>query len=295
MDSEIGFDCNACGKCCNTPPAMSVPELFLHRDRFIGTLAVGRVRRLPQGSRIAEGEGSRVLDEEDAQALMALQDAIFHRPDASNRSGHVLSLVTQAYGYPSLERCPALGDDGNCAIHRQDKPLMCRVVPLDPYLPDRLQDSVLLNRRTAGAWMGASCIKPGAESPYRPLVQHRRVADAAFGEDLRRRRVELAQEKKRWGWAVAGMLEKELNQGPPQRLGDDAYLVLPLVPILAVLAAEGDAMRGQCVQYIDSQAALIGKAVSSALARKRPEDRAGTAQLRSFALAYARQRTLLAN
>jgi hypothetical protein len=122
------------------------------------------------------------------------------------------------------------------------------------------------------------------------------VTDAAFGEDLRRRRAELVQEKTRWGRAVAGMLEKELVRGgQPQRFGDEAYLVLPLVPILAVLAAEGDAMREQCVRYIDSQLAQIGAAVSSALARKRPEDRAGAAQLRSFAQAYARQRALLAN
>jgi hypothetical protein len=206
----------------------------------------------------------------------------------------VFSLVTQAFEYPSLGRCPALADDGNCVIHRQDKPLMCRVVPLDPYLPDRLQDSVLLNRRTAAAYMGASCIKPGAGLPYRPLVQHRRVTESAFDEDLRRRRAELGQEKTRWGRVVAGMLENELNQGhPSQRFGDDAYLVLPLAPVLAVLAAEGDTMREQCVQYIDAQLPLIGEAVNSALARKRPEDRAGTAQLRSFAQAYARQRTLL--
>jgi hypothetical protein len=209
MDSVIGFHCNACGKCCNTPPAMSVRELFLHRDRFIGTLAVGQ---------------------------------------------------------------------------------------LDPNLPDRLQDSVLLNRRTAAAYMGASCIKPGAELPYRPLVQHRRVAEAAFHEDLQRRRSELEQEKQRWGRAVAGMLENELNQGSPyQRFGGDAYLVLPVAPVLAVLAAEGESMRVQCVQYIDAQLALIGEAVDRALARKRPEDRPGTVQLRNFAHAYARQRTLLAS
>jgi hypothetical protein len=80
---------------------------------------------------------------------------------------------------------------------------------------------------------------------------------------------------------------------PSQRCGDDAYLVLPLAPVLAVLAAEDDTMREQCVQYIDAQLALIGETVNSALARKRPEDRPGTAQLRSFSQAYTRQRTLL--
>jgi hypothetical protein len=274
---------------------MAVRELFLHRERFIGTLAVGQVRRLPAGSHIAEGEGKRLLDEEDANELSVLQDAIFHQSTAGRRSGYVISLVTQAFEYPSLGRCPALADDGNCLVHGQDKPLMCRVVPLDPYLPDRLQDSVLLNRRTAAAYMGASCIKQGAGLPYRPLVQHRRVMEPAFNQDLGRRRAELEQEKQRWGRAVAGMLENELNQGyPSQRLGDDTYLVLPLAPVLAVLAAEGDTMREQCIEYIDAQLALIGEAVGSALARKRPEDRAGTAQLRSFTQAYTRQRTLLA-
>jgi Fe-S-cluster containining protein len=295
MASTIGFHCNACGKCCNTAPAMSVPELFRHRDRFIGSLAVGRARRLAPGVRIAEGEGAHLLDEEDAAELAALQDAVYHQPVAARRAAHVVSLVTQAFEYPSPGRCPALAGDGNCMIHREDKPLMCRVVPLDPYLPDRLQRSVLINRRSSAAYLGASCIEPGTEPPYRPLVQHKRVADPAFGADLQRRRAELAQEKQRWGAAVFGMLEKELNHGQgAQRFGDDAYLLLPLVPVLAVLAAEGETMRAQCVEYIDFQLALIDAAIGRALARKRPEDRAATAQLRSFAQAYARQRPLLA-
>jgi Fe-S-cluster containining protein len=293
MDSHIGFLCNACGKCCNTPPAMSVPELFRHRDRFIGSLAVGRVRRLAAGSRIAaEGTGQagdRVLDEGDADALAFLQDSVFHRSE----DGWV-TLVTQAFDYPSIGRCPALGSDGSCAVHGQDKPLMCRVVPLDPCLPDRLQDSVLRQRRNAAGFMGATCIEPGAPPPYRPLVRHGRVAEPAFDMDLRRRRADLIHEKERWGRAVFGMLEKELNRGAAPGIGTGAYLVLPLVPVLAVLAAESDGMRAECAGYIDAQLVLIETAVRRALERKRAQDRAVTAQLRIFAQAYTRQRTLLA-
>jgi hypothetical protein len=64
--------------------------------------------------------------------------------------------------------------------------------------------------------------------------------------------------------------------------------------VLAVLAAEGDAMRAECVDYIDAQLALIGAAITGALRRKHAGDKAGTAQLRAFALAYGRQRALLA-
>jgi Fe-S-cluster containining protein len=294
MASDIGFHCNACGKCCNSPPAMSVAELFRHRDRFIGSLAIGRIRRLPPGGSIAEGEGIHVLDGEDAVQLAALQDAIFYQSEAGRRSGYMVSLVTQAFEYPSLGRCPALANDGNCAIHYQDKPRMCQVVPLDPTLPDRLQYSVLLNRRASAAYMGASCIKLEAQAPWRPLVQQRRVTEP-FREDLHRRRADLVHEKERWGRAVFDMLGTVLDQRHAQsRLTDDTYLVLPLAPVLAVLAAEGQAMREQCVEYIDCQLELVDAAVNRALERKRPEDRACTAQLRSFAQAYARQRMLLA-
>lgn len=291
MVDAIGFHCNACGKCCNSPPAMSIPELFRHRRRFIGSLAVGQARRLAAGSRIGDGAGSRVLDADDAQALAALQDALLH-PSAA--SGRVLTLVTQAVDYPSLARCPALAQDGGCTLHGEDKPRMCSVVPLDPLLPDRLQDSVLRNRRAAAAWTGTSCIQPGAQAPYRPLVRQQRVVDPGFGRDLQERRSDMAGDKTRWGRAVATMLEKELRQGGAPALRDEAALLLPLVPVLAVLAAEGEAMRAECIDYIDCQQSLIEAAIGRALARRQSADRATTAQLRGFAQAYARQRVLLA-
>jgi Fe-S-cluster containining protein len=304
----VGFHCNACGKCCNSAPAMSVPELFAHRERFIGSLAVARVPRLAAGGRIAEGNGTRTLDDADAADLATLRAALFHE-SGGRGTGDLVSLVTQGLDYPSLGRCPALGADGGCAVHGEGKPAMCSVVPLDPHLPDRLQRGVLLNRRASGAYLGATCIvpegetpgvetpgvaTPGATAPYRPLVRHDRVVDAGYHADLQRRRDDLVQEKARWGRAVFGMLEREFASGAARLPGGDGYLVLPLAPVLAVLAAESPAMRAACVAYIDAQLALIDASVAAALARKRPEDRALTAQLRGFAQVYARQRPLLA-
>jgi Fe-S-cluster containining protein len=293
---EIGFHCTACGKCCNSPPAMSMGELFRHRERFIGSLAIARVARLQAGARVAAGDGVQVLDDQDAAELAALQDALFHRPRASRgpQTGHAISLVTQAFDYPSQGRCPALASDGGCTVHGPDKPLMCRVVPLDPCVPDRMQAGVLRNRRASAAWLGASCIGAAAEPPYRPLVRQAKVADAAFAQDMAQRRADLAADKARWGRPVFGMLENELERGQGPRPGDDGWLVLPLAPVLAVLAAEGPAMRAQCLAYIDAQLPLIEATIGAALARKRAVDKPVTAQLRSFAQAYARQRGLLA-
>jgi hypothetical protein len=129
--------------------------------------------------------------------------------------------------------------------------------------------------------------------PYRPLVMARTVAAPDYAADLARRRADLVDDKARWGNAVFGMLRGELARSGPVPAG--GYRVLPLVPVLAVLAAESPAMRAECVDYIDAQLALIEKDVAAALARKRPEDRAATAELRGFAAAYARQRPLLAH
>jgi Fe-S-cluster containining protein len=284
----IGFHCTACGKCCNSAPAMSMPELLRHRGRFIGSLAVGRVR-----------SGAAAATEAAAE-LAALQDAIFHRDGDRPGAGHV-SLVTQAFDYPSLARCPALGADGGCGVHGPDKPAMCRVVPLDPYLSDSLQAGVLLERRASGPYLdaraGTSCIAaPGPDAlaaPYRPLVMARRVAAPDYAADLARRRADLVDDKARWGNAVFRMLRGELARTPAAHAG--GYRVLPLVPVLAVLAAESPTMRAECVDYIDAQLALIETEVGAALARRRPEDRTATAELRGFAAAYARQRPLLAN
>lgn len=288
--ADVDFHCNACGQCCNSAPAMSLPELLRHRDRFIGTLAVGLLARLPAGARIADGAAGRALDAADAAELAALQDALFHR--SARFAGQLLSIETQAWDYPSLARCPALGEDGGCAVHGPDKPAMCRVVPLDPHLPDRLQGPGLMARRAAATWSGAACIQTGAAAPYRPLVRRERVQDEGYAADLARRRADLAEDKRRWGRAVFGLLDAELAGAG--RLAPGGCLVLPLAPVLAVLAAEGAAARADCIGYIDAQLPLIESAIAGALARKRPQDRAGTAQLRGFAQAYARQRRLLA-
>lgn len=124
-------------------------------------------------------------------------------------------------------------------------------------------------------------------------MRHGRVTEPAFDENLQRRRANLVREKERWGRAVFGMLDRESKRGGAPGIGTGAYLVLPLVTVLAALAAEGDEMQCECAGYIDAQMVLIETAVRLALERKRAEDRAVTAQLRGFAQAYTRQRTLL--
>jgi Fe-S-cluster containining protein len=290
----ISFSCNACGKCCNTPPAMTVDELFRHERLFVGCLAISRVRRCSVGSRIPSADTFELLDDPDAAHYSALQDELLYDADPSRRSEYVYSLRTQGLDYASLNRCPALADDGRCSVHDDGKPGMCEVVPLDPYVPDRLQASVLRNRMMTGGYFGARCITPGEHEAYQPLVRHRKVVNLQFSGTLATQRKMLAKEKVRWGQGVFSLLKKELIGNPTQRqrIPVDGYLSLPLLPVLIVLLGSGEISRGRCIQYMEHQTAVIDSLVANAIRRKDANDRATTTQLRGFIDSYTRQRNL---
>ncbi|WP_408249296.1 hypothetical protein [Paraburkholderia xenovorans] len=147
MVNAFSFACTACGKCCNSPPAMSLPELFRQRDRFIGCLAIGRVPRRRIGERVRVG------------------------------------------------------------------------------------------RRGA----------------------------------LARRRRALEREREVWGRAVFESLRKDLFDSPAAlaRIPPGGFLTISIVPALLAVASTSARCRQLCLDYIDSQLALIDRSIEQALLRRR--------------------------
>ncbi|PAJ86475.1 YkgJ family cysteine cluster protein [Burkholderia ubonensis] len=289
--------CHACGRCCNSAPTLSLRELFRHRDRFVGALAMHRVPRRQVGERWRTGGGDDVLDADDVAACDALADALFHRMDGGR--GAWLALTLQGYDYPSLGRCPALADDGRCTVHA-DKPAICGAVPLDPLLPDRLQPRVLAERRARAEWLGANCIRETADvgdgaGSVRviPLIAAGRIEDAAALAEFRDA---LVFERAVWRDAVFA----SLNDGAQDvrhalsRLAPGGYLTVSIAPALLAVARISARCRVLCADFIDRQLALIDARIEAALARRRPDDRPATRELRGFAQAYARARQALA-
>ena len=274
---------------------MTLAELFQHAGTFLGCLTIGKVPRLKAGSRISAGSALHALDATDAHALTELRTALLYDADPLGRSQDVYSIGIQGLDYAAAQRCPALSDDGLCRIHGEGKPAMCSVVPLDPLLPDRLQHTVLRNRLASASFIGAQCLKDGEEAGFAPLVRFDRVVDLTYERDLARRRDDLARERAQWGNGVFALLKKELFdlRGDARQIPADGYLSLPLAPVLAIVASVDEESRVRCVDFIDRQLALIDAMIAAAMARKLSADRATTAQLRTFAQAYLRQRGLL--
>lgn len=295
----IGFHCTACGKCCNSPPLMSMEELFRHADRFVGALSLRRLRPPRAGTRhVLDGHVVEV-SEEDVAAFSALA----RRQGHPLPNGDVLMIATQAIDYPSRGRCPALGDDGRCTIHAS-RPSTCAMVPLDAWVPDRLQAVSLAAKRRGGEHdIGADCLSltpapsrsPASPGGFIPLVAAGAVADPGYAAALARRRDDEARDKHDWGDAVCRLLMPELL-GPARAIESipfAGYRTLPLVPVLAVLADDGPEARARGQGYIAAQRRLIAGLIETALNRRQPADRPMTAQLRQFDTALvALSRTL---
>ncbi|WP_176051285.1 YkgJ family cysteine cluster protein [Burkholderia sp. BCC1644] len=289
--------CNACGRCCNSAPTLSLRELFRHRHRFVGALTIRRVPKRRIGERWRAGGHEHALDADDVAASEALADRLFHRIGGAN--GEWVALTLQGYDYPSLGRCAALADDGRCSVHAE-KPSICGAVPLDPMLPDRLQSRVLAARRDETAWLGANCIveagaaRPSLESSFPiPLVTAGQVADRAA---LDAHRDALAFERAVWRDAVFASLTDggQDVRHALSRLAPGGYLSVSIVPVLLTVASVSAHCRALCADFIDAQLALIGANVDAALARRRVDDRPATRELRGFAQALERARHALA-
>ena len=242
------------------------------------------------GERVRVGRHEAVLDEADIAAFDSIADTLLHR------AGDTFSIVTQGYDYPSLARCPALADDGRCAIHLSGKPVTCEVVPLDPLVPDTLQHLVLAGRNQSASYLGADCIQEGERADATLMISQGEIKDANARDALARRRRALEREREVWGRAVFESLRKDLFDSPAAlaRIPQGGFLTISIVPALLVVAGTSERCRQLCLDYIDSQLVLIDRNIEQALLRRRLDDRPVTQELRGFAQAYQRAKALLA-
>jgi hypothetical protein len=235
-----------------------VPELFHHQHTFIGCLSVRR----------------------------------FQNPDTGSEQ---VLLATQAFDAGLSEECPALDGERRCSIQDQRKPAICRVVPFDALLPDRLQHLVLAGRAAEAHYLGSDCISAGKRSGLPVVTRHLSVVDEHARTALLQRRRDLAEERRFWGDAVLKMLHAELLSQPAQlaRVPLGGFLGLSIAPVLMVLADASPRSRERCMVFLDAQALLCERTLQAARDRGR-EGHATTRQLRAFCATNARLRALLA-
>lgn len=271
--------CNACGACCDSAPQMTVDELYLHRNRFIGCLAIQRIPRVSAGLSLQDKRVCEADDEREGDELAA---RIFHR-HAKSRS-HEIFLFTRGFSYSSSKRCPVLTAAGACGIHGDTKPNVCSVVPLDALRPDRLQTAVLQSRQKDAIFWENQCISTAPDEGFREITHRLKVVDSGSADSLRTRRSALENEKKRWGAAVFELLAPEifLHEQALNLIPENGDFTMSLVPVLQVLLQTEPASRSWILEYLEVQIELMRTTIADAVARRQRTDRAETAQLRSL-------------
>lgn len=258
---DWSFHCTACGKCCNSPPQASLPELFHHARHFIGALGVRRI----------------TFDDADAAQGALAARLLF---PATAGTGWI-ALFTHAIDYPA-RACPALEETGHCALHSDRKPLACSVVPLDALVCDAQQHTVLRARAAGGTeYLGADCLRPTHTAPadFVRWVQANGIVDGAARTAVQAQRDALAADKRWWGDAVFAQLRAA---GVENQLRADTLLSLPLAPVLQAVAGLSTTCHAMCIDYLDAQQALIATRIAAALTRRDPSERAFTARLRAL-------------
>jgi Fe-S-cluster containining protein len=275
--------CAACGSCCNSAPVLSLLELFSYQHRFVGTLGMRRVRRVRTGDALGRGRTSCRASEEDRAAFERISADCLHPFPAEGGSGYDLLLTPLGFDDPDLGRCPALGEDGRCTLHGQHKPAVCSAIPLDPLLPDRLQHMVLAERWAESDELGGRCIARVTD-PDRMTVQGWHVMAADARQALADGRRALAADKRLWGTAIFAQIAKQLvaEPGNAERIPSEGFLVIPLTPVLELLAGVSDRCRQRCLDYLDAQIVLCEITEEACLARKQSSVGATLARLRSF-------------
>ncbi len=175
-----------------------------------------------------------------------------------------LFAFTGALDHAGAGRCPALTAQGLCSLHGEGKPVACRVVPFDALVPDAYQASVLEERRRDVERWDAGCLVGGPKSGPVPeghavVYRHLRVVDPGIERDIEQHRRALRDDYRFWGEVVAAELTKALDARPKaaRTLDEGGIVTLPLAPVLLVLAATSDAVRRRCLEFAESQQALL--------------------------------------
>jgi hypothetical protein len=277
--------CAACGSCCNSAPVLSLPELFRHRDVFVGALGLRRMRRIRTGDHLGRGRAAcQATDEDEAAYGRIAADCLHPLRGAGGDDAHLL-VAAMAFDDPGLGRCPALGADARCTLHDRPKPIMCSAVPFDPLLPDGLQHLVLAERWAEADDLGARCIARTAE-PERTTV-HGAVLDEQVRHVLAAGRRAWAMDKRIWGDGLVAQLRQSLAESS-QRVPSQGFLVIPLTPVLERVAAISPRCRERCLEYLDAQLVLGDR-----LVRKPSLPGASVTRLRTFLGSYHRLRGVL--
>lgn len=187
MRDVFRFACTACGACCSSPPSLYLNELLEQSAHFvlIPTFTFG-YKVGPKGENVRRSLTQRTgVDptkdpaafEQSVRAYTS-ESVAYGTPFPGGKNGEHLKISLMGLDAFTGKRCPKRAEDGRCQ-HYEGRPLICRTVPVHPFLtgPYRVQDLKQFIQK--GQMRGFKC-DTSSEAP--PLLEEGRILDPDLRE-----------------------------------------------------------------------------------------------------------------
>jgi Fe-S-cluster containining protein len=304
--APVHFACTACGKCCTSPPVVTVTEaLGLYRDFALALKLGGPIA----DKRLAESNPAvQAYFAQRAHLQAHGAESFGLRLDAENQWEATLLAAALPLRAGPDDPCPMLDGGGLCRIYER-RPQRCRAVPFDPWLPEamavadgrtRLAEAVARDwacdlAETAPVVAAEGHFTPGpygeaygavlrltdGEAPVMAVVAQQFHAQLQARPEMVAAVVQALMRRETIDFSFAMVLEAlhAIAADPARRAGGREAILEKLPPLR---------------DFLTAQIGLLDELVARNLARKRPQDRPYTERLRALAADYRRGLALMA-
>ncbi len=157
--STFYFNCNACGRCCNTPPAFLFSDFLDYSKEFLFSIKISSFKRVSNKTHIGY------------ESLVKLNDNLY--PIFNNN--HVMCYP---YAIKTGKKCTQLLDDGNCGIYEK-RPERCKVVPFSMTIPEDIFDDKDLN-----IFLEQGCLTKENKPNFIKIYENNKISDMQFKNNL---------------------------------------------------------------------------------------------------------------
>lgn len=285
--SDLHFACTSCGKCCTTPPEMTVTEAIALGDVFVPSLVYKVARAPKEGNEV----GLRDVFVEPEFAEMdrnAYVDAVL---DTVKRTGVLvgnqpgwdiyITITARPWIYPRVGGCPAL-ENKLCKIHDR-RPYTCRTVPLSYEVPDAMLVPAFRAVVEKGKSLrGYECDTSNAAPTF---LKDGKLLDAGYAKD---RAAGLAAAEKERPLAERILSSRML---PPlteilKASGGQSTLSVSFFGAAVEAKNEGLIDDAGLKRFCEQQIAILERDTQAAILRREKNEREWTTRFRSLLDAY---------
>lgn len=281
---SLRFGCKGCGRCCGSPPQMSVREALSLVDDFPMLASLVSV---PYGVTLRGRHAENAaMTRERSESLGGYVSGGYD--GAGNYRNFVTTLSASALYPESLRRCPALQGDGKCGIYDR-RPSVCRYVPAQHLFHREKQNRAI---EIFYSYHAEDCDWSSAA----PVVLDRgRIIDTVMASALDK----AEEDDRRDGQLLRILVDDDRAVGTPDgelsirdlietsmQSPSFEFPLIITVMFLETLRREGDLPEGYGDYDIQNvavrQAAACERMIQENLRRKNKDDRALTERLRAL-------------